>query len=891
MKRMFWMAASAACLFGFTETASAEPFPESPPVSVRLVDDIGSPSSLSFTLTGPYTVRGTALTLPPGVYTAVESGGTVSLKQGGTTLVSTPSPTLDPLSYDKTHTIKTGRYAYLGSLTFAAEGAGTIRPINTLGLEEYLMGVVPYEVSNNWPIESQKAQAVSARTYALKRGTAGIDNTIKYQVYRGYTPSHRTSIRAVEETRGVTVQYGGRYADTFYSSTNGGTSSSVQNSWGTPLSSYPYLVKQQDPYSLRAGQHLNWSFSVQQTQIPTASLDLSNPAIWWNAVTERDASLMTTLKSQITPTGSSLKILSVDHLSFTVEPYSPTTHLQGAFTVTYMEKSTSGYQKVTKTFTKPTDTLRAYFGQSVLKSPNVSSVSFNGTAFTVRGSGFGHGIGMSQWGAYQMAMEGKRYQDILSFYYPGTTLEGAAGPSVQNLSAVANEADNRLTISGAVEKGSNLQAYVKDNGSEIPVGPFLYANGSFQFPADAYLLPAGNYSLLLRAWDSKGNLSLTTIPITLYDLNPPSVSEAAATVDGRNVTLSYFLSKAANAIVEVYHNGRYMESLFHPASPAGANTLNWTAPDYGIYTFRVVARDPGGRTGENHVTKELIDPSPPSLLATGHRLEEDRLTLFFSTNKTAAVNIAVYQGERLVSVLMNQWLSPGPQSVSWMVNETGPLTYHVRMNDGFGGEARWSGGFTLDTPPPAAADFTYQAEGKNLLFRYSTNKHTAVHASVYQYGRLVQVLSNRSLPRGEHDERWIAPAYGTYQIRLHVTDFQGRSTILTKDVSIEAPLTQPGAVYHTVQPGETLWSISRRYQMDAGHLQRINGLTVSALYAGQRLLVGETAQSPLPVRSHIVQRGETLWSISQKHGVSVRYLQDKNNLPAQALYVGQSLLI
>ena len=91
--------------------------------------------------------------------------------------------------------LKVGNYYYLGDMEVRLQGS-SIELINHLHLETYLYGVVPYEVSNSWPIEAQKAQAVAARTYAARRmnGKSHYDiaDTTNDQVYRGYNSSHRT---------------------------------------------------------------------------------------------------------------------------------------------------------------------------------------------------------------------------------------------------------------------------------------------------------------------------------------------------------------------------------------------------------------------------------------------------------------------------------------------------------------------------------------------------------------------------------------------------------------------------------------------------------------------------------------------------------------------------
>ena len=103
-----------------------------------------------------------------------------------------------------------GGNLYPGDLKLSIEG-GLLQPILTLSVEDYLQGVVPYEMSNSFPLEALKAQAVCARTYALSRvnasATYDLVDTTNDQVFRGVSTANTNAIRAVKETAGVAVSY------------------------------------------------------------------------------------------------------------------------------------------------------------------------------------------------------------------------------------------------------------------------------------------------------------------------------------------------------------------------------------------------------------------------------------------------------------------------------------------------------------------------------------------------------------------------------------------------------------------------------------------------------------------------------------------------------------
>lgn len=127
-------------------------------------------------------------------------------------------------------------------------GAGPVE----LDLEEYLLGVVPSEIYESSHIEALKAQAVAARTFAVKRAMAGtvVDDTTSFQAYRApLAESSPRSRQAVTETAGQVLTYGGEIIDCFYSASNGGTCKRSGEVWSRD---YPYYVNKPDPWDTAA---------------------------------------------------------------------------------------------------------------------------------------------------------------------------------------------------------------------------------------------------------------------------------------------------------------------------------------------------------------------------------------------------------------------------------------------------------------------------------------------------------------------------------------------------------------------------------------------------------------------------------------------------------------
>lgn len=443
----------------------SEPIYESP-LSVRLPYASLQKPSFSFTLTGNYSIKGKSdLELTNGtVYTITNKNNVMELSQNGTILYKSTMATdasekdkitIFPVQYDRNHYAKLGSYNFLGHITFRINGSN-IMPVNTLEQEDYLLGVVAAEMSDSWGstgIEALKAQAITARTYANGDLGKEIENGQSYQVYNGYNKSYTYVMNAVDSTRKQIIKYNNVSIDknAVFSSSNGGKVLSKINSWGTASwNDIPYLSRNDDPFDARsASSNTNWNFTLEKNQISLAGLDLKTPEIWWNTTQEKsiDATKITSLKAFIKRYETQyknydLKIVSIDQLEFTDHSTTITnkTPLNGTLKISYL-----AYDPVTKTYVKNTDgsikvlsfekTTRTYdyylynaFGSGLMKSPNIKTSSSTSTQYVINGGGWGHAIGLSQWGAYQRAKEGQKYTEIISFYYPGTVLSPYVAP-------------------------------------------------------------------------------------------------------------------------------------------------------------------------------------------------------------------------------------------------------------------------------------------------------------------------------------------------------------------------------------------------------------------------------------------------------------------------------
>ncbi|MBY6037080.1 cell wall-binding repeat-containing protein [Fictibacillus nanhaiensis] len=436
--------------------------PNSVPSATKNIIDSKAISEFTV-LGGSASVSDTVMTNLPAVltpdqdYTVKKDGSELWLYKGSTKIkdFNASTFTLGPDKYSTSSEIRIdNNLSYLGDIKFALEG-GYIRPTNeNIPLEDYLKGVLPAEMSYSWEKEALKAQAVAARSFVFRKGNMAIDDSQANQVYKGYIwgPSwYATSNQAVAETKGLILTHPSEVssanpngvAQAFYYSSNGGKVLTNKNSWGSAR--LPYSVLTDDPYDLRSQSTLkNWSFSITKKQIDSKTLntldhtktaELDN---WWNNAKEADsfmANFKNYLKSyKYIASTSDIRIADVQDVNFTTS-FNADQLINGSITFTYYEKTANGYvmetnkegKTVLKTNTKTVERraydIRSMIGTSIMPSPYIKSYAENTdkTAFVINGGGFGHGIGMSQYGAKQMAREKLPYTEILKFYYPGTT--------------------------------------------------------------------------------------------------------------------------------------------------------------------------------------------------------------------------------------------------------------------------------------------------------------------------------------------------------------------------------------------------------------------------------------------------------------------------------------
>ncbi len=401
-------------LFVFPHITSAEEM-----VTVQLVNYVEDTSSLHFELEGSFFTLDPTVALKEGVrYTLSVVDGSLILEGNNETFNLDQSFILVPETYNKNHLIHIDDRPYLGAMEWRIEDNEYLRPVNQLPLEDYLKGVVPFEVYPSWGLETLKAQAVAARTYAASHLREEIDDTISYQVYGGYTWSEATT-RAVEETKGKVITFDNKLISAFYSASNGGVTENNTHVWGGEAKSY-FPIKQ-DPYD----PIHPWEFILHQTQIDMEEINWEDPN-WWDKIEEKDLEITTSIKKRLVKNGypGDLKILSIPEFKVDNDRLESQRSVKGSITIEFFQRIIDGTVLFRQLKLEDVDLnqIRPLIGGNQFKSYLIDSLEASKGVYKVKGRGYGHGVGMSQWGANFMGEQGKSYQDIIEFYFPGTTI-------------------------------------------------------------------------------------------------------------------------------------------------------------------------------------------------------------------------------------------------------------------------------------------------------------------------------------------------------------------------------------------------------------------------------------------------------------------------------------
>lgn len=340
-------------------------------------------------------------------------------------------------------TVEVNRRRYRGAITILRTAGATpaLDVINTLALEQYLYGVVPQEMPASWPKEALKAQAVAARSFALALKEANrlqlydVKASVSSQVYGGFLAEEAATNKVVDETRGLVIAYAGRCVPGYYHSVSGGYTETSEAVWGSPK---PYLQAVADVVTKAPQEKWERTFSpeVLDRYLTQAGLNIGklqairlSPLVGQpvRAADRSTSGRVTTLRlvgsnGEASLEGSRLRqLLQLPSTLFDVAVVSEVPK-EIAATITDSYGNPVAEKKI------PVQVGDQSIAPLWSDAKDVRRIS-RGTGVMIRffGRGFGHGVGMSQWGAKTIAEQAKPddpaiFRTILQKYYPGVAL-------------------------------------------------------------------------------------------------------------------------------------------------------------------------------------------------------------------------------------------------------------------------------------------------------------------------------------------------------------------------------------------------------------------------------------------------------------------------------------
>ncbi len=367
------------------------------------------------------------------------------------------------------------KYRYRGNIEVAInkKDKKRLEVINIVGIEEYLYGVLKREISPQWPMEVLKAQAIAARTYALFNMNKYADDgynlcaSTNSQAYGGVNHEDPLTNKAVDETRGLIMVYEGKPINAVYHSDSGGYTEDSENVWGNYV---PYLRSVESKYEEAVDPpHHNWTYSITREDLTEKlnkegyGIDLiksiepvektktgrisklaltpeSGKVIYIKTSDFRNLVGPDLVRSALftidTPGRVSatiteeLEVLPEDEENVTIneEVAEEEQEQQGSIKEILEQKEDWTIEELIELIKKKRESKEEEKQKKEQKMIEKKVISRKvdildiPLSFSFTGRGNGHGVGMSQWGAYGMALQGYKYVDILKHYYQGINI-------------------------------------------------------------------------------------------------------------------------------------------------------------------------------------------------------------------------------------------------------------------------------------------------------------------------------------------------------------------------------------------------------------------------------------------------------------------------------------
>ena len=344
-----------------------------------------------------------------------------------------------------------GSRRYRGRLQFLVRG-GQVQVVNHIGIETYLASVVGSEMPHKWPLPALQAQAVAARTYALRqRGKTGdfdVKATVSSQVYRGVESETPSTIEAVESTRSLVLVHAGRLINAVFHSSSGGATEPSGEVWRNQL---PYLVSVAD-HDQHSPVH-RWNKRFDDDALRDLFRETGGVKRLQVLKTSSTGRVRTARvqgpRGSLVLTGRELrKRLGLKSTMVQFELINGSTDSSTASAIATAQKAPQATSQAAPPLiglwqdsasgpdSTSSNTASSSSGRLASLLPPPPLPLLNPSAFNqprpdlkvgeivleARGQGFGHGVGMSQWGAHGLALQGADFREILLHYYRGAEI-------------------------------------------------------------------------------------------------------------------------------------------------------------------------------------------------------------------------------------------------------------------------------------------------------------------------------------------------------------------------------------------------------------------------------------------------------------------------------------
>ncbi|MCR4963863.1 MAG: SpoIID/LytB domain-containing protein [Firmicutes bacterium] len=452
-----------ACLFVCSPRALSANIPE---IRVLLSSSSDQQTTVSISA-GSYTalnIHDEAL----GYFTAGDqvsiaySGGKYDLRRNGELVCEGESMiTLSADSDGSLFTFKNVKYR--GDFKAISNGV-TFYSTNVLDMESYLYGVVGKEIGYNLSQEAMKAQAIASRSYAianLKPGNIYYDvtNTTSSQVYGGYSAEGQSVTQAVDGTHGQVVYYNGKTVDAVFHSNSGGHTENVENIWGSSSVPLQGVSSPYDSYAAEASSYgaSTYAWTVEYTADKLVSLantfgkkDIGDfvsieASTTYNGSTSVSGRALTVV---ITGTKGSVTAIRDTQIRSLLQVKSSLIEISGSQqsgggSGAWMKDSSGKLSQAqpggelygvrrSGTVSPVNENNDSFFalGKSGKKEIRKDGSAVAGDVIRINGKGYGHGVGMSQWGAIGMAVNGYSVEKIIMHYYGA---DGTNGVTIHTL--------------------------------------------------------------------------------------------------------------------------------------------------------------------------------------------------------------------------------------------------------------------------------------------------------------------------------------------------------------------------------------------------------------------------------------------------------------------------